>query len=72
MNGYYSIVNIIDDIASKARKTTEHDLALIKGIAKESNICVEDFADANNCGKCFTWEEVIGAFRSMWASGERE
>ena len=69
---YYMIINIIDDIAKNERKVTEHEMELIKGIAKENNIYVDDFADANDCGKCFTWEEVIGAFRAMWASGERE
>ena len=68
---YYMIINIIDDITKSERKAMEHEMELIKGIAKENNIYVDDFADANDCGKCFTWEEVIGAFRALWASGER-
>lgn len=72
INGYYMIVNVIDNIAKSERKATEHDLELIKAIAAENRIYVDDFADANDCGKCYTWEEVIGAFRSLWANGERE
>lgn len=71
VNSYYMILNIIDDIAKKGRKVTEHEMTLIKGIAKEARIYVDDFSDANNCGKCYTWEEVIGAFRALWANGER-
>lgn len=69
-SNYYMIVNIIDDIAKNGRKTTEHDMELIKGIAKESGIYVDDFADVNDCGKCCTWEEVVGAFRALWTNGE--
>ena len=68
---YYMIVAIIDDIAKNGRRATEHDMELIKGISKESGIYVDDFAGANDCGKCFTWEEVVGAFRALWANGER-
>lgn len=71
INGYYMIVNVIDEIAKLERKATEYDLELIKAIAAENRIYVDDFADANDCGKCYTWEEVIGAFRSLWANGER-
>lgn len=69
---YYSILNIIDDIAKHERKAKTIEIELIKEIAERAGIYVDDFADANDCGKCFTWEEVIGAFRAMWASGERE
>lgn len=69
---YYSILNIIDDIAKHERKAKAIEIELIKEIAERAGIYVDDFADANDCGKCFTWEEVIGAFRAMWASGERE
>ena len=71
INGYYMIVNVIDEIAKLDRKATEYDLELIIAIAAENRIYVDDFADANDCGKCYTWEEVIGAFRSLWANGER-
>ena len=71
IKSYYMIVNIIDDIAKNQRKATEHDMELIKGISKEAGIYVDDFADANDCGKCCTWEEVVGAFRVLWANGER-
>lgn len=65
------ILNIIDDIAKNKRKATENDILMIKEIAKELGIYVDDFADANDCGKCYTWEEVIGAFRVLWANGLR-
>ena len=71
VNSYYMITNIIDYITKNGKRATEDELGLIKGIAKEQDIYVEDFADANDCGKCYTWEEVIGAFRALWASGER-
>lgn len=70
-NSYYMIVNIIDDIAKKERKATEHEMTIINGVAKEAGIYIDDFADANDCGKCYTWEEVVGAFRALWAAGER-
>lgn len=46
-------------------------MELIKGISKEAGNYVDDFADVNDCGKCCTWEEVVGAFRALWANGER-
>lgn len=71
INGYYMLVNFIDNIAKNGRKTTEKDIEIIKAIAEENQIYVDDFADVNDCGKCCTWEEVVGAFRALWANGER-
>lgn len=71
MMAYCQIVNMIDNIASHGRAATTDELREIKGLAKEYKIDIGSFADANDCGNCFTWEEIIGAFRCLWASGER-
>lgn len=71
MMAYCQIVNMIDNIASHGRAATEGEISDIKSLAKEYGIEIDSFADANDCGNCFTWEEIIGAFRCLWASGER-
>lgn len=71
MMAYCEIVNMIDNIAKHGRAATTSEMIDIKSMAEEHGIYVDEFADANDCGKCFTWEEVIGAFRCLWASGER-
>lgn len=71
MMAYCQIVNMIDNIASHGRAAMECEISDIKSLAKEYGIEIDSFADANDCGKCFTWEEIIGAFRCLWASGER-
>lgn len=71
MVAYCEIANMIDNITSHFRAATEDEMSDIKSLAKEYGVEIDSFADANNCGKCFTWEEVVGAFRCLWASGER-
>lgn len=71
MVAYCDIVNMIDNITKNGRAATKSELSDIKSLAEEHGIYVDSFADANDCGKCFNWEEVIGAFRCLWASRER-
>lgn len=72
INTYYTIENMLDNIAMHGRAATVDEIMAIEEMAEEYKIDVKEFADANDCGKCFTWEEIIGAFRCLWASGERK
>ena len=67
---YYAIMNLLDGIAiseediEKYRDILDNLLALI-----DSDI--EDVADANDCGKCTTWEDVVENLRSQYINGNR-
>lgn len=75
MENYSKIINIIDDIAKNQREATNQEICIIDTLAREDNRNVDeyicDLADANDCGVCHTWEEVISAFKELWRNGER-
>lgn len=75
MENYNKIVNIIDDIAKNQREATNQEICIMDILAKEDADNTEeyicDLADANDCGLCYTWEEVISAFKKLWGNGER-
>ena len=75
MENYFKIIDIIDDIAKSQREATTEEINTINVLARENNEDIEEFisdlANANDCGECHTWEDVIKAFRELWGNGER-
>ena len=75
MENYFKIIDIIDDIAKSQREATTEEICTIDALAKENNENIEeyisDLANANDCGDCHTWGEVIEAFKELWKNGER-
>lgn len=69
---YYGVVNLIDWAAiegtEKDRKTVEQILEQIEEMA---GIHPAEVGDANDCGECKTWSEVIDGFKELIQSGER-
>ena len=80
MELYYAIVNILDWY-TKEDRSKGSDLENIKQHMKVLNTLIalgdlgdhkpSEVADANDCGKCNTWEELITAWRELWKNGER-
>ena len=75
MENYFKILDIIDDIAKNQREATKEEINTINELAMENNENLEEFisdlACANDCGDCYTWEDVIKAFKELWENGER-
>ncbi len=71
MKQYFELINMIDDIALYKEQPTDEDLLLIETKAKEYNIIVVDFADANCSIYVNTWYDVIMDFKKQFETGER-
>lgn len=68
---YYSIMNLLDKIALSGNDITDIERVRLDHWLKSSGDRVEDIADANDCGICTTWDEVITGLRNLYATGER-
>lgn len=74
---YYAIVNILDWY-TKDKKCYESDIGTHNRVMKclttlqeLGHIDIEDISDANDCGKCESWTELIYEFAKLWENGER-
>jgi len=68
---YYEIMNILDDHAIHNRPLTMPDIMKLHSLAKENDITIEDIADANDCGDCHEWTELVAVMKEQFKSGER-
>lgn len=71
MMSYYEIMNILDEHAIHNRPLTLPDIMKLHALAKENGHTIEDIADANNCGECHDWNDLLAALKEQFASGER-
>ena len=75
MENYFKIIDIIDGIAKIQRKATTEEIKIMNELAKKDGEDIKqyisDLANANDCGDCRTWEDVINAFKELWKNGER-
>ncbi len=82
MNGpeiYYATMNILDYMALNILTDKEKDelYNILDALRKfDSHIGDEDdyiasIADANNCGICSTWEQIVDELRKQFNEGER-
>ena len=71
MESYYEIMNILDDHAIHNRPLTMQDIMKLHSLAKENDFTIEDIADANDCGDCHEWVDLLAALKEQFASGER-
>ena len=73
MELYYAIMNILNYMAlNDVSKQEETNLFLSLTYLKDaSGHTIEDIADANDCGECHTWREVVEALKELFESGER-
>ena len=68
---YYEIMNILDDHAMHNRPLTMPDIMKLHALSKENGIAIEDIADANDCGDCHEWTELVAVMKEQFKSGER-
>lgn len=68
---YYQIMNILDDIALGNRYLTTTELIQLQDLSAEGEHSIEDIADANNCGECHTWKELVDCLREQFTNGDR-
>lgn len=69
---YYAIMNILDGIALSEKEVSIVKFGYILDDLLAFTDCdIEDIADANDCGHCTTWEEVINSLREQYNIGDR-
>ena len=73
MELYYAIVNILDYIALHNMRDDEckYLLNIVNDLATIGNVNCLEVADANNCGKCPQWTDIVESFKKQYANGER-
>ena len=73
MELYYAIMNIVDYIALNPVSAGRlyHLKHMMTELASMEDISILDIADANDCGKCETWDELIKAIREQFNRGDR-
>jgi hypothetical protein len=76
MTAYYLTINLIDwyvtsSWGDKAEEAKKKVIRILKWIEETSDINPADVGDANNCGKCENWDDVISGFAELFTSGER-
>ena len=74
---YYAIINLIDFITKIPRERNISDTEefhirnTIAYLGEVGGIDIGAVGDANDCGNCRTWDEIIDGFKEQWRCGER-
>ena len=72
MELYYAIMNIVDYLAINEDTPIKGSLySILDRLSHLAEATIEDIADANDCGKCETWIELVEKIRKLHKSGER-
>ena len=71
INNYYQIMNILDDVAVNNKPLDMQTIYQLQNLASEEGIAIEDIADANDCGECHNWKELVDCLRDQFANGDR-
>ena len=72
MELYYAIMNIVDYLAINKYTPIKGSLySILDSLSHLAKVSIEDIADANDCGKCETWVELVEEIRKLHKSGER-
>lgn len=76
MFAYYMTVNLIDwfvtgDWGENKKKIYSKLMELLVWIEINANVLPEDVGDANDCGRCENWTQVVKGFEELIAKGER-
>ena len=71
MELYYAIMNILDYYAKDEKYLESKMVYLLNYLALKENIQISDIADANDCGKCKTWPDVVKALSELYKTGDR-
>ena len=73
---YIDIINFLDQKAlSDNPILTPEEIEYLDGdqmgFSDSAEELIADIADANNCGCCFSWQDLVNALRHQFATGER-
>lgn len=76
MLSYYVAVNLIDwfvttDWGDNERKVFGKVVELLVWLELNADLHPEDVGDANDCGRCESWSDVVREFKKLIANGER-
>ena len=73
---YVKLMNFLDKRALQNRplnlvERRQLDHCIEKYTEDELPQLIKDIADANDCGKCYGWNDIIAALRKLFVSGQR-
>ena len=74
---YVNLMNFLDEKAKVNAKLTRIEIEQLNrcidkyDAADSARELIHDIADANDCGRCDTWQELIDALAELFKSGER-
>ena len=74
MELYYAIMNIVDYLALNKYNLTKTKRAeliyILDDLLDMSGDTIEDIANANDCGECHTWNQLVDAIRELFETGD--
>lgn len=76
-NWYCKLMNFLDDKALTGKQLSRTEIEQLNrcidryDLADSVKELIGDIADANNCGDCETWNELIDALAEQFRTGER-
>ena len=75
MELYYAIINIVDYLAINTYTISETRrgelIHILDDLLDMIGDTIEDIADANDCGECHTWDQLIDAIMELFETGDR-
>ena len=71
MEAYFTIMNVLDEHALNGKELTPNTILFLDCLADIGEHEIPDIADANDCGRCSTWSEVVSELAENFKSGNR-
>lgn len=74
---YVNLMNYLDSRAKENRLLNKTELFQLNScidrydVADNTMELIHDIADANDCGECNSWNELIAALHQLFVTGER-
>ena len=74
---YVNLMNYLDDKAKANAKLNRVEIEQLNHCIDKYNVAdsvrelINDVADANDCGDCDTWQELVDALAELFKRGER-
>ena len=74
---YVNLMNMLDKRAKENRLLNRTEITQLNicvnryAIADNATELIHDIADANDCGECNSWNELIAALHQLFVTGER-
>lgn len=74
---YVNLMNMLDERAKENRPLNGTEITQLNicvnryAIAGNATELIHDIADANDCGECNSWNELIAALHQLFVTGER-